>query len=266
MFASVGIDELFRIAGAGHQVRHEAASTLLHEGATPDSLFVLLDGRIVAVSRQAVPIEITPPATLGFEELLNGNLMSQTLKTLEPSVSLQLSTDQMRTLLADNTDLVQGFFRTLAGRDSAGGERSVMKGTVGEDLVTSTGGPLTPIQKVLVLQRISVFSRIGATEMRNLAAIAHQVELEAGAVLWGEADPVCVVLSGTLLLETPDGSAPPLRVEPGDVVGLHDALAGIRSGGTGGRGATHRPRGSVRSAGPAARSPPADFQRAVWQG
>jgi AAA family ATP:ADP antiporter len=233
MFASVGIDELFRIAGAGHQVRHEAASTLLHEGAIPDSLFVLLDGRLVAVSRQAASREITPPATLGFEELLNGNLMSQTLKTLEPSVSLQLSTDQMRTLLADNTDLVQGFFRTLAGRDAAGGERSVMRGAVGEDLVTRTGGSLTPIQKVLVLQRISVFSRIGATETRNLAAIAHQVELEAGAVLWGETDPVCVVLSGALLLETADGSAPPLLVEPGDVVGLHDALAGIRSGGTG---------------------------------
>ena len=116
MFASVGIDELFRIAGAGHQVRHEAATTLLHEGAVPDNLYVLLDGRVVATARRTVPREITPAATLGFEELLNGNLMSHTFKTLEPCVSLRLDTGEMRTLLADNTDLVQGFFSTLAGR------------------------------------------------------------------------------------------------------------------------------------------------------
>ena len=38
MFASVEIDELFRMVGAGQQVRHEAATTLLHEGAVPDNL------------------------------------------------------------------------------------------------------------------------------------------------------------------------------------------------------------------------------------
>ena len=228
MFASVGIDELFRIAGAGHQVRHEAASTLLHEGAVPDNLHVLLDGRVVATARQAVPREITPPATLGFEELLNGNLMSRTIKTLEPCVSLRLSSEVMGTLLADNTDLVQGFFRTLAGRGPMSGEQSVIKGEAGEELARLAAGQLTPIQKVLALQRISIFSRVGATEMRHLAAIAHQVELEEGAVLSGEADPpvVCVVLSGALTLEAPDGSTPALRAEPGDVVGMNDALAG----------------------------------------
>jgi AAA family ATP:ADP antiporter len=235
MFASVGVDELFRIAGAGHQVRHEAASTLLHEGAVPDNLYVLLDGRVVATARRTVPREITPPATLGFEELLNGCLMSQTFKTLEPVVSLRLSSEVMGTLLADNTDLVQGFFRTLAGRGPRGGERSVMKGEAGEEIVSLAAGPLTPIQKVLALQRLSIFSKVDATEMRHLAAIAHQVELVNGAVLSGEADPpvVCVVLSGALLLDAPDGSMPPLRAESGDVVGMNEALAGTEADGTG---------------------------------
>ena len=237
MFASVGIDELFRIVGAGHQVRSETATTLLHEGAVPDNLHVLLDGRVVATSRRTNSLEITPPATLGFEELLNGNLMSHTIKTLEPCVSLRLGTDQMRTLLADNIDLVQGFFRTLAGRIPGSGERSVMKGDAGEELARLAGGQLTPIQKVLALQRISVFSRVSATEMRHLGAIAHQVELVKHAVLSGEADPpvVCVVLSGVLLLEKPDGSMPALRAEPGDVVGMHEALAGTVDGAAGPR-------------------------------
>ena len=247
MFASVGIDELFRIVGAGHQVRHETATTLLHEGAVPDNLYLLLDGRVVATARRTSPREITPPATLGFEELLNGNLLSHTIKTLEPCVSLRLSTDEMRTLLADNTDLVQGFFRTLAGRDSKSGEPSVMKGDAGEELERLAAGQLTPIQKVLALQRISVFSRVSATEMRHLAAIAHQVELAEGAVLSGEADPsvVCIVLSGVLLLEAPDGSMPALRVEPGDVVGMHEALAGTAAGAASPRRLTVAERGAA---------------------
>ena len=237
MFASVGIDELFRIVGAGHQVRHQTATTLLHEGAVPDNLYLLLDGRVVATARRTSPREIMPPATLGFEELLNGNLLSHTIKTLEPCVSLRLSTDEMRTLLADNTDLVQGFFRTLAGRGPKSGERSLMKGGAGGELTRLAAGQLTPIQKVLALQRISVFSRVSATEMRHLAAIVHQVELVEDAVLSGEADPpvVCIVLSGVLLLEAPDGSMPTLRAEPGDVIGMHEALAGTVDGAGGPR-------------------------------
>ena len=78
------------------------------------------------------------------------------------------------------------------------------------------------------MQRIPVFSKVGATEMRHLAAIAHQVELVEGAVLSGEADPpvVCIVLSGAMLLESPDGAMPTLRAGRGDAVGMHEALAG----------------------------------------
>ena len=237
MFASVGVDELFRMTGAGQQVRHEMAATLLHEGAVPDNLHVLLDGRVVATARRKSPREIRPPATIGFEELLNGSLMSHTIKTLEPCVSLRLGTEEMRTLLADNTDLVQGFFRTLAGRGPKSGERSLMKGDAGEELARLAAGQLTPIQKVLALQRISVFSRVSATEMRHLATIAHQVELVKDAVLSSEADPpvVSIVLSGALLLEAPDGSMPALRAEAGDAVGMHEALAGTADGAAGPR-------------------------------
>ena len=247
MFASVEIDELFRMAGAGQQIRHEAATTLLHEGAVPDNLYVLLDGRVVATARGTGQREIAPPATLGFEELLNGNLMSRTIKTLEPCVSLRLSTDEMRTLLADNTDLVRGFFRTLDGRGSENGERSVMRGEAGEELARLAASHLTPIQKVLALQRISVFSKVSATEMRHLAAIAHQVELVEGAVLSGEADPpvVCIVLCGAVLLEAPDASMPTLRAGPGDTVGMHEALAGAAAGAASQRRLTIADRGAA---------------------
>ena len=70
-------------------------------------------------------------------------------------------------------------------------------------------------------------------------------ELVEHAVLSGEADPpvVCIVLSGVLLLEAPDGSMPTLRAEPGDVVGLYDALAGTVDGAAGPRRLTVAERG-----------------------
>lgn len=228
MFASVSIDELFRIAGVGHQTRHETSTTLLQEGAVPDALHVLLDGRVLSTPREGQPKEIAPPITLGFEELLKGNLLARTVKTLEPCVTLRLSTDQMRTLLADNTDLVRGFFRTLAGRGLTD-RQGVIRGHIDAALVDSATGPLTPIQKVLAMQRVPVFSGVSATEMRHLAAIAHQAELIDGAILSAETDPpvVCVVLSGAVSMEAPgDETAGPSPAEPGDVTGLFEALAG----------------------------------------
>ncbi len=236
MFGSVGIDELFRIAGAAEQTRHELDTSLLQEDTVPDNLYVLLDGRIEASARRAVPWEIVPPATLGLEEVLNGSVMSHTLKTLEPSVTLKLSSQVMGTLLADNTDLVQGFFRTLTGRGPSSAEiPAIMKGEAEQELLQLSAGQLTPIQKVLALQRISIFSRVSASEMRHLAEIARQVELLEGELLAGETDPplVCILLSGSLSVETPGGLTPAQQATAGDAVGMHEALAGTSSGKTG---------------------------------
>ena len=233
MFASVSIDELFRIAGTGQQTRHETATTMLHEGAVPDALYVLLDGRVVSTTRHREPRDISPPVTLGFDELLKGNLMAHTVKTLEPCVTLRLSVDQMVTLLADDLDLVQGLFRTLAGRGMTDG-RAILEGHLDGALVGPGREPLTPIQRALAMQRVPVFSRLSATEMRHLAGIAHQVDLSPDAIVSGEADPpvVWVVLSGTLAVETPGNSDPPWLAQPGDVVELLEVLAG-QAGDTG---------------------------------
>ena len=196
----------------------------------PDALHVLLDGRVLSTPRDGEPREISPPPpiTLGFEELLKGNLVARTVRTLEPCVTLRLDTDQMRTLLADNTDLVRGFFRTLAGRGLTD-RKGVIKGHIDAALVGPGTEPLTPIQKVLAMQRVPVFSGMSATEMRHLAAIAHQVALVPAAIVSAETDPpvVCVVLSGTVAMEAPgDETVVPSQVEPGDVTGLFEALAG----------------------------------------
>jgi AAA family ATP:ADP antiporter len=228
LFALVGLDELFRIVGAGHQVRHEIGTTLLREGAVPESLHLLLDGRVVATGRRAGAREITSPAALGFEEALDGCLMAETVKTSEAAVSIALSADELRTLLSDNTDLVQGLFRTLAER------RDVKPGFIKTDQpgeFERLTGELTPIQKGLALQKIGLFSKVSGTEMLYLAAIARQITLEQDVVLADETGPfgLGILLSGGLALRTPDAPEPVAQAGPGDSIGVYETLAGIEA-------------------------------------
>ena len=276
VFASVSVDELFRMVGAGRQIRHETGQVIFRDGTVPDSLQVLLDGKVMAAtglqagraglaergsdeSPVAQERVIEPPATLAFEEILEGRPMRETIQAVEPTVTLSLSNDELQTLLADNVQLVQGLFRTLAEqpstherliiRGTAGedvsrlaklmteesalaGERLMLKGARGHEISRLAAGGLTPVQRVLVLGRIPVFARISAEEMLHVAEITQEVALVEGDTLAGEADPPALyaVLSGELSLELPAGSpgdATPLSVGPGDAIGLLETLGGV---------------------------------------
>ena len=234
MFALVGVDELLRIARTGRQARYDAGETLFRVGVVPDTVHVLLDGKLAAAGRRTGTSEITPPATLGFEEVLEGRPLATTIRTVETTVTLTLTSDEFRTLLADNGDLVQGFFRTLAERSSAR-VPPIVRGTPGDEISRLAAGQLTPIQKVLALQRIPVFSKISGEEMLHLASIARQVPFETGQTLSDETDPpvLCMVLSGELALYASRGDQQPLIARRGDVLGIYETLAGTQRGAVG---------------------------------
>ncbi len=229
LFALVGVDEIFRMAGTGHQVRHDAGTTLLREGAVPDSLHLLLDGRVVATGRRTGAREITPPAAIGFEESLHGSLMPETVKTVGHAVSLRLSAEQLRTLLSDNTDLVQGLFGTLAKRQGA---KPGFLRTQAPDELERMSGQLSEIQRVLALQQIPLFAHISSVELPFLAPIARQVDLEQDAVLADESGPfgLGILLSGGLGLRAPHSPVPVATAQPGDVIGVYETLAGLATG------------------------------------
>lgn len=229
MFASIGTDELFRLAGAGRQERHDTGVTLLTEGAAADTLYILLDGTVRATGRRAGEREISSPATLGFEEVLEGRLMSETIRTAEPSVSLSLSIEDVRTLLADNPNLVEGLFRTLVERSTGDIRRTVLRGAADDALRHLAGVELAPIQKVLALQRVPIFSQVTAPEMLHLAAVTAQLRIDAGAPLATETDPpaIWMVLSGEVSVQPLEGDAAPLRTGSGDVIGAYETLAGV---------------------------------------
>jgi ATP/ADP translocase/HEAT repeat protein/CRP-like cAMP-binding protein len=226
LFASVTVDELFRVAGAARQVRHEPGTVLIHDASVPASVHLLLDGTVISSRQNSAPESLAAPAALGFAEVLQGIAATETIRTTDMAVTLALSADEIQTLLSDNADLVTGLFATLA--EYVGPEDVPVHATgAAAELEQLAQGGLSPIDKVLVLQRVPLFSRVSADEMRHLAEIAAAVPMKIGEALFAEsAQPALwIVLSGEVSLED-SGGAPPLTAHTGDVIGSIGTMAG----------------------------------------
>ena len=225
LFASVSVDELFRMGSAARQVRHDPGSVLQTGGAVPDVVHLLLDGRVTAV-HDGDTRTIEPSAALGFDEALQGQPMRETVRTVDIAVTLALTGEELRTLLSDNTDLVSGLFATIVQR--AGDDHPVIRCTAGSvELEELVQGGLTPVEKVFALRRVPLFARLSPEEIGELSSVARIVPIVAGEKLFDEssAPGLWLVLSGDLTLESSAGAAP-ARAAAGDVVGAAHAMAG----------------------------------------
>jgi AAA family ATP:ADP antiporter len=224
LFGSISVDELFRIVGTARQVRHEPGTNLLKEGTVPSTLHLLLDGTVVAATAAGALRMIDAPAALGFNVALQGQPMQETMRTEQVTVTLVLSIDELRTLLADNTDLVTGLFLTICEWD-ASTRAPVQTTSWGEELSTLASGGLSPIEKVLALQKVPIFSRTSAEEMQQVAAITTTVPMKAGSVLFQDSAPPAIwfILSGEVSLAGAGGT---ITARAGDVIGAVQALSG----------------------------------------
>lgn len=229
VFARVTVDELFRLGRIGRQVRHEPGRTLLVAGTTPSSAQFLLDGRVELSMRGGQTTTLEPPAPLAFTEMLEGAAVAASARTLETAVCLEIDAEETRTLLADNTDLVQGLFRTALDRPEFASYRFVARGTGNLPATLASGQAFRPIDKILALQRMPLFSSCSAAEVRSLLGVARDIALNAGQTLLVEGDPPsCVlVLSGEVAVMTAPQAHDAVN---GDAVGLYETLAGVPLG------------------------------------
>ena len=226
LFASVSVDELFRMASASRQVRHETGSVLAQEGSVPSTIHILLDGRVTVAGRDAAPSAVDAPSALGFVEAMAGLAMPETNRTSGSAVTLALTVDELRTLLADNTDLVSGLFATLAER-SEESDRPVHPTRAVAELEQLASGGLTAIDRVFALQYVPLFRRVSADEMQQLATVAAPVKMAAGSVLFPESAPpaLWLLLTGEVVLESSTGQ-PAVTARGGDIIGSIDTMAG----------------------------------------
>jgi CRP-like cAMP-binding protein len=230
LFASVSVDELFRMASASRQVRHEPGSVLVQEGSVPAMIHVLLDGRVTVAGRERAASAVDAPAALGFVEAMAGLAMPETIRTTGSTVTLALTVDELRTLLADNTDLVSGLFATLAER-SEDAEKPVRATGAARELEQLAQGGLTSIERVFALQYVPLFSRVSADEMQHVATVAGPVKLAAGTVLFPESAPpaLWLLLGGEVTLESSTGQ-PAATARGGDTIGSAATMAGRNVG------------------------------------
>jgi hypothetical protein len=184
-------------------------------------------------------IVVQPPAPLGVEEVLEGRTLAETSRTTDTSICLQLTLEEARTLLADNTDLVLGLFRWVLDHPAFQRDRLVVRGdTLSKPVdvpaaAVASREPLKPIDKLLILQRVSLFARVPADEQLSLAATVRDERLTPNETLLvpAGAPSIIIVLDGEITLEG-DEQVESVVIRPGDALGVVETLAGVPLGRT----------------------------------
>jgi CRP-like cAMP-binding protein len=181
---------------------------------------------VTAAGREGAPSTVDAPAAIGFVEAMAGLPMPETVRTSGAAVTLALTVEELRTLLADNTDLVSGLFATLAERVEHP-DRPVHPTKAARELEQLAAGGLSPIDRVFALQYVPLFTRVSAEEMKHLAAVALPVQMKEGSALFPESalPALWMVLTGEVLLESSTGR-PPATARGGDAIGSVNTMAG----------------------------------------
>ncbi|MEO7157294.1 MAG: HEAT repeat domain-containing protein, partial [Vicinamibacterales bacterium] len=218
LFDFTHVDELFRLARLGRQIRYEKDHAVYEHGRVVDSIQFLLDGRVTIEGR-----DIVAPAALGFEELLEGSPMVADAIATERSITLALSADEFLALLSENVELAEGIFRMLIDSRRLASGHTLIDGTLPPDLKGAAN--LQAIDRALLLQSSPLLARATATQIWRLSSIARELTIAPGSEAFakGSEAAILIVLSGSLRIDGEDQAG---TATAGDVIGLYETLAG----------------------------------------
>ena len=229
LFDFVSVDELFRVAGAGRQVRHEDGREIYHEGAQAEEVQFLLEGSVRESTQDDAPCDVEAPAALAFENVLEGSPLRHTIRAVGRTITLTLRGEDFLTMLSDNIVLAQGLFRMLLDLPRVRHWRTVYTPPHGES-VTPRSVPLQAVDKVLLLRQNPLLERATVNQLLDLVTITREVPLTAGVVVFKEIDPpgMYYMMTGEVRLEG-DG-VDPIVVGAGSTIGVSETLAGVALG------------------------------------
>ena len=225
LFDFVSVDELFRIATAARQVRHEPGREIYREGQHPDNVQFVIEGTVHVGEGEAAR-EICRPAALAFDELLEGRPMAHSVRAADRAVCLVIGRDHLLTALSDNVEVAQGLFRLLLGRPHARRWPLVHRPEALGELALAATVPMSAADKMRVLRRTPLFERALVTQLIELAAVAREIAAPAGTLLCEASDEPAIlhVIAGELLLDR-EGVEPQFA-GPGATIGMAETLAG----------------------------------------
>lgn len=227
LFHFVSVDELFRIASLGRQVRHEAGRAIAREGQPIEALHFVLDGHVSTVASDGEVATLRAPAVIGYEEALEGHPVRATANAVEPTITLTMTTDEFLTLVSENVEIAQGIFRMLLETRSTPSWRTVVRGELSPELARRVADGVQQVDRLLLLEASPLLARATTPELVRLAGIARVVSLTPGDVLFKAGEPAAIyaVVAGRLEIAT-EGVSTTDAAKAGDVVGLYDALGG----------------------------------------
>jgi hypothetical protein len=227
LFAFSSVDELFRVATLGRQVRHEPGRVLYEAGRHVDSIQFVLDGRLSGTRPDGDTKEVVAPGVVGFEAVIEGSPAQKTMKAAEMTTALALTSEEFLSLLSENVEIAQGIFRLLVERREGIGWRTVLHGTIPQSLQAKLDdGVLQPLDTMLLLQSSPLLNRATAAQLVGLSGLARPVALTPGTnPLAGPDASMLVVLGGSIRVER-DG-APAETAGPGDLLGIYETLGGV---------------------------------------
>jgi CRP-like cAMP-binding protein len=226
LFSFASVDELFRIAVLGRQVRHEPGRMLYEAGKPPESLQFLLDGRVAIETSGQRPAEREAPDVLAFEAVLEGSPMISSIRATDTVITLSLTASEFLSLLSENVEIAQGIFRMLLDRRGQADAQAVLHGEIPAGLKRKVDSGLQAVDRILLLQSSALFRRATAAQLVRLTAIARPVALKVGEdpLSAGESCAL-VVLSGSVRVERTGGTVD--LAEAGDGIGFYEALGGV---------------------------------------
>ena len=226
LFDFVEVRQLFWLARLGRQFRHQPGRTIYEPGAAATTVQFLLDGS-VTVSGADGARDVHAPAAFGVEEVLDGSPMRSTVVAAERSITLSLSSDEFLALLSENVELAEGIFRTMIESRGLAAGKTLIRGTLPDDLKAGASTGLKPIDRVLLLQSSPLLAHATAAQLWRLSAIARPVTAAAGKelMLRGTEASILIVLSGVLKVASAESST---TADTGDVIGMYETLAGVK--------------------------------------
>ena len=218
VFMALSIDELFRVAEVGLEIRHQAGREISRAGQPADEVFFLLEGALGARSDNEPEKELSAPAVANVEEVLQGIPLRNTIRAIEHTIGFRVPAPVFLTMVSDNILMAQGLFRLLLGESPY----RLREGAIGTRLDGGSGSHS--------FRRDPLLSAATAAQLLALRASASDMPLTAGGVVFDIDSPPAVyqILDGDVRLESPD--RPPILLPKGTTFGVADTLAGTPSG------------------------------------
>ncbi|MDH4067236.1 MAG: cyclic nucleotide-binding domain-containing protein, partial [Acidobacteriota bacterium] len=232
VFDFTSVDELFRIAELGQQVRHEAGHDVYLRGAVPDTLQFILDGRVEAMDEGGAAVALEAPAPLAFEQILEGRPVQAAMRALEPTICLSISTERFLSLLAENVELVEGIMRWFIDSHEVLRSQVVVSRDLSPEVQRKVAAGLQPVDRVLLLETNPLLATATGAQLLRLASRARALAFRAATdPLAGLPEPsMLIVLTGTITVVADQGRT--VTADSGDVIGMYQALSGKPLGAT----------------------------------